>query len=198
MPGVRVILGPKFLEAVGEARRLHGTSRKGSDVPYMAHLLAVCALVLEDGGGEDEAIAALLHDAVEDAGGRQRLELIRFHFGQRVADIVDACSDSYGDEPKPPWRARKEAYLEHLSLETREEVLRVALADKLHNARCVLMDYRSIGERVWERFTARTAQEQLWYYRRLADMFSQSRPGPMAEELDRVVTELESLAAPRR
>jgi (p)ppGpp synthase/HD superfamily hydrolase len=197
MRPVRVILGPKFLEAVGEARRLHGGARKGTDVPYVAHLLAVCALVLEDGGSEEEAIAALLHDAVEDAGGRQRLELIRFRFGERVADIIDACSDSY-DEPKPPWKPRKEAYLEHLRLEGRDEALRVSLADKLHNARCVLMDYRAIGDRVWERFTTRSGADQLWYYRQLANIFAQRRPGPMTEELGRVVSELESLASASR
>ena len=139
--------GQRFIAAVEEASRYHaGQLRKGTEVPYLAHLLSVAALVLEDGGSEDEAIAALLHDAVEDAGGRRTLEAIRERFGDEVAMIVMACSDTDAT-PKPPWRARKESYLAHLADETTPaSVLRVSLADKLHNARAILSDYRILGE----------------------------------------------------
>ncbi len=180
-------------EAVSEARRLHdGQGRKGTAVPYLAHLLAVTALVLEDGGTEDEAIGALLHDAAEDAGGEPRLEAIREQFGDAVAAIVAGCSDTF-EEPKPPWRERKQAYLDHLvEPGVSESVLRVSLADKLHNAGALLRDYRTSGERVFERFKTRSAADQLWYYRSLAGIYRERLPGPMAEELARVVAELES------
>jgi (p)ppGpp synthase/HD superfamily hydrolase len=133
---VEPLLGQRFQAALVQAARLHQRQvRKQSGVPYVSHLLAVCALVLEDGGSEDEAIAALLHDAVEDQGGAQTLDHIRNLFGDEVAAIVDGCSDTDQD-PKPPWRERKEAYLRHLAdPATSASVLRVATADKLHNAR---------------------------------------------------------------
>src|SRR5438874_6528572 len=113
----------------------HEQVRKGVGTPYIAHPMAVCALVLEAGGDEDQAIAALLHDTAEDHGGRKRLEDIRQRFGERVAAIVEGCTDSL-DRPKPPWRVRKEHYLGHLA-QASDDVLLVALADKLHNARSV-------------------------------------------------------------
>ena len=126
----------QFQNAFALACELHGTqTRKGTEIPYLSHLLAVTSIVLEDGGNEEEAIAALLHDAVEDQGGRTTLARIRSDFGDEVAAIVDACSDA-DTQPKPPWRERKEAYLLHLSHEVRPGVLRVSAADKLHNARC--------------------------------------------------------------
>jgi len=186
-------LSPRLVEAVAEARRLHeGQGRKGTSVPYLAHLLAVTALVLEHGGSEDEAIGALLHDAAEDAGGEGRLEAIREQFGEPVAEIVAGCSDTFED-PKPPWAERKQRYLDHLREPgVSESVLRVSLADKLHNARALLLDYRAVGERVFERFKTRSAADQLWYYRSLADIYRERLPGPMADQLTRVVAELEA------
>ncbi|MEP6801955.1 MAG: HD domain-containing protein [Acidobacteriota bacterium] len=180
------------------ASELHREQRrKGSDTPYLAHLLSVSALVLENGGDEDEAIAALLHDAVEDCGGRPTAEEIRRRFGPRVADIVDGCTDS-DETPKPAWRPRKERFVEHLTGAS-ASVRLVAAADKLHNARCVLSDLRREGERVWDRFAA-PRHETLWYYRAVTSRLQESGPHPLVEELDRVVTELERRAkidAPR-
>jgi len=186
-------LSARLVEAVDEARRLHdGQGRKGTAVPYLAHLLAVTALVLEDGGSEDEAIGALLHDAAEDAGGEPRLEALREQFGEPVAEIVAGCSDTF-EEPKPPWAERKQRYIDHLVRPgVSESVLRVSLADKLHNARALLLDYRTDGERTFERFKTRSAADQLWYYRSLADIYRERLPGRMADELARVVAELEA------
>jgi (p)ppGpp synthase/HD superfamily hydrolase len=132
------------------AAELHDRQmRKGTRIPYVAHLMSVASLVLEDGGDEDEVIAGLLHDAVEDQGGRLTLDVIRSRFGRRLANIVEECSDAE-TIPKPPWRERKERYIEHLKVADRG-VLRVALADKLHNARAVLADYRTFGEGLWSR-----------------------------------------------
>ncbi|WP_119313948.1 HD domain-containing protein, partial [Calidithermus terrae] len=145
------MLSERFKDALGLAFELHmGQRRKGTDVPYLAHLLAVSAIVLEHGGGEDEAIAALLHDAAEDQGGRETLERIRRRFGERVAAVVEGCTDAW-EEPKPPWRGRKEAYLAHLPGADAATRL-VSCADKLHNARAVLADYRRLGEGLWARF----------------------------------------------
>jgi GTP pyrophosphokinase len=180
----------RFEEALAYATGVHaGQARTGPSVPYVSHVLAVCALVLEDGGGEDEAIAALLHDAVEDGGGRPRLDDIRRRFGDRVADIVWACSDS-DETPKPPWKERKTRYVAHLR-EASPEARRVSCADKLHNARSILRDYRVHGERLWERFSA-SAEENLWYYRALLEAFRQPDRSPLVAELERVVAELEA------
>lgn len=189
-------LGQRFIAAIEEANRYHaGQVRKGTQIPYLAHLLSVAALVLEDGGSEDEAIAALLHDAVEDAGGKPTLEAIREQFGDEVAMIVMACSDT-DVAPKPPWRERKEAYLAHLADEaTPASVLRVSLADKLHNARAILSDYRGLGEDLWSRFNTASGDDQLWYYRSLAKIFLSRAPGVLSSELDHVVAELEWLVA---
>ena len=167
-------LTPRFDDAVTEARRLHGGQRrKGTDIPYVAHLLSVSAIVLEDGGSEDEAIAGLLHDVIEDVPVEGTEEFIRERFGDRVADIVSACSDST-TFPKPPWRERKESYLAHLESAS-PDVLRVSLADKLHNARAILYDLRTVGDSLWARFTAASPGDQLWYYRSLADVFAGAR-----------------------
>lgn len=166
-------LGDRFDQALQRACELHRSQfRKGTEIPYLSHLLAVASLVLEDGGDEDQAIAALLHDAVEDQGGRPTLDSIRLEFGDRVASIVEACSDT-DIQPKPEWRERKENYLNHLRHlreETRAEVLRVSAADKLHNARCITADYRRFGESVWQRFNA-GKKEQAWYYGELARIY---------------------------
>jgi len=186
------VLGSRFDEALALATRLHATQlRKGTSIPYVAHLLSVAALVLEAGGDEDQAIAALLHDAVEDQGGAATLAEIRRRFGDRVAAIVDGCSDT-DQVPKPPWRRRKEVYLEHLA-EAGPDVLLVSLADKIHNARAVLADLRVLGDGLWPRFSGGKDGE-LWYYRRLADTFAARRPGALADELGRTVAEIERLA----
>lgn len=183
----------RFEEALTYAFRLHnGQLRKGSAVPYITHLMAVSALVIEDGGNENEAIAALLHDAVEDQGGLETLDEIRRRFGERVAEIVAGCTDSF-DTPKPPWRERKEKYLAHLP-HVDAGIRRVSLADKLHNARTILGDLRLQGEAVWGRFKG-GKEGSLWYYRSLVQIFKEQGGSPMVAELDRVVTEIERLAA---
>ena len=185
----KATLTERFGRAVSYALDVHATQpRKGTDVPYVAHLLGVASLVLEDGGDEDEAIAALLHDAVEDQGGQATLERIRELFGERVARIVAACSDT-DVTPKPPWRARKEAYVAHLrDPDLPAGALRVSLADKLHNARAMLFDLRA-GHDVFARFSAGRA-EQHWYYDALAATFADLTESPMVAELRRVVDEL--------
>lgn len=182
----------RFREALAYAAELHARqTRKGTDTPYVAHLLGVCALVIEHGGGEDEAIAALLHDAPEDQGGRATLETIRARFGARVAGLVEACSDTL-ETPKPPWRARKERYLAHLE-HAGDAARLVSAADKLYNARTVVDDLKSIGASVFERFTGKK-DGTLWYYRALSERFTRLGPCALAAELERVVSEMERLS----
>jgi GTP pyrophosphokinase len=184
--------GEKLEEALGYAARVHRDQvRKGSSVPYVTHLLAVAAIVGENGGTEEEVIAALLHDAPEDQGGEARLAEIRERFGDEVADIVAGNTDTFED-PKPPWRERKEAYVAHVAHAPRSVRL-VSAADKLHNARSVLADLRSLGEDLWPRFNG-GKEGTLWYYRALVEAFETAGPDPLVEELDRVVGELERLA----
>ncbi len=186
------MISSRFSAALQLAAELHSQQvRKGTRTPYLAHLLAVAALVLEDGGDEDQAIAALLHDAVEDQGGLPILEMIRLRFGDAVARIVDGCTDTY-ETPKPPWQARKESYLTHLA-NAPEGVLRVSLADKLHNARSILRDLRLRGPEIWLRFNGGMTGT-LWYYRSLVDFFPQAFHSPMVLELKQVVEEIETLA----
>ena len=169
----------RLVEAFQYAAELHASQRrKGTSIPYISHLMTVAATVIEHGGDEDQAIAALLHDAIEDQpeDGRTRLQ-IRKRFGDRVLALVEACTDA-DTHPKPPWRERKEGYLAHLS-EAPPEARLISLADKVHNARAILADHREIGDGVWERFTA-TKGETLWYYRALADAFLKLQPGPLA------------------
>jgi len=189
---VKPQLGSRFDQALQYASELHRQQvRKGSAIPYISHLTSVAALVLEDGGSEDEAIAALLHDAVEDQGGQATLAEIRRRFGEKIAGWVMELSDT--DEiPKPPWRERKEDYLEHLAIAS-PEVLRISLADKLHNARSLLDDLRRDGKPTWERFNGGQAGT-LWYYRQLANLFQHKLASPRAAELEGVVSELEKLA----
>lgn len=190
----RVSLTARFEKALQYAASLHATQeRKGTQIPYMAHLMSVAALVLEDGGDEDEAIAALLHDAVEDQGGQPTLEQIRRSFGDRVARIVDGCTDSE-PTPEPPWRQRKEEYLAHIR-DAPSDVRRVSSADKLHNARAILADFRRVGDALWERFNT-DKEGTLWYYRSLVTAFQGAGPGFIVEELNRVVTEIERLVSP--
>jgi (p)ppGpp synthase/HD superfamily hydrolase len=185
-------LGTRFRSALGYAATVHATQRrKGTDLPYLGHILAVAALVIEDGGTETEAIAALLHDAAEDAGGRERLAEIERRFGPDVAAIVSTLTDAWTD-PKPPWRERKEAYIAGLR-EAPESVLRVAAADKLHNARAILRDVRTHGEALWERFTA-DKDATLWYYRAVTDVLQARFSGHLTDELDRTVAAIEAAA----
>lgn len=185
-------LGDRFIEALAYTAELHARQRrKGTDVPYIAHLLGVAAIVLEDGGDEDEAIAALLHDAVEDQGGLPTLAIIGERFGERVAAIVQGCTDT-DTYPKPPWRERKEEYIAHVR-HASPSVRRVSLADKLHNARAILHDQRRIGDAIFDRFAGGKAGT-IWYYRALAHVFLDTVSGPNAAELDLVVTEIERLA----
>lgn len=183
----------RFDEALALASELHRHQlRKGTSVPYITHLLAVAALVGEAGGTEDEVIAALLHDAVEDQGGATTRALIQDRFGATVAAIVDGCTDT-DQIPKPPWRARKEAHLAHLPTAP-PSVRLVMLADKLHNARSVLAELRQSGERVWAKFNG-GRDGTLWYLRAVVCGCWTDPPLPLVEELDRVVAELERLAS---
>jgi (p)ppGpp synthase/HD superfamily hydrolase len=186
------LLSIRFEEALQYAVQLHSRQlRKGTEVPYAAHLLGVAALVLEDGGDEDQAIAALLHDAVEDQGGLDTLMAIRQRFGNRVAAIVDGCTDAY-EFPKPPWRDRKEAYIARLRNEM-PEVRRVSLADKLHNARSILLTLRNHGESTWDRFNG-GKQGTLWYYNTLLEVYRQASDSPFVAELELTLREIERLA----
>jgi GTP pyrophosphokinase len=185
-------LTPRFEEALAYAARLHVTQRrKQSDVPYVAHLLAVTAIVLEHGGDEDEAIAALLHDAVEDQGGAPRLAEIHQKYGPRVAAIVANCTDT-DLTPKPPWRARKEAYLLHLATADRSTQF-VSAADKLHNVRSLIEDFRTAGEDVWARFNG-GREGTLWYYRAVLERLDKLAGAPLFDELRRAIEDLEQLA----
>ena len=186
-------LSTRFEDALTYATRLHaGQTRKGTTIPYISHLLAVTSIVLEQGGNEDEAIAALLHDAIEDQGGASIREEIRRLFGETVVEIVNGCTDAEV-VPKPPWRMRKETYIAHLRVAP-ASVLLVTAADKLHNARAILADYRSMGETLWERFHGGKTGT-LWYYRSLVDVLRTTGPMPLIEELERVVSEIEALTA---
>jgi len=182
----------RFEEALVYATRLHARqNRKRSNVPYIAHLLGVTALVLEDGGDEDEAIAALLHDAVEDQGGLKTLEEIHNRFGQHVAMIVDALTDAY-TLPKPPWRERKEQYIEAMQ-SADASIRRVSLADKVYNARATLADIRRDGDLAWKKFKE-GKEGTLWYYHQLIQTFGEQEPSELWEEFKRVVSEIERLS----
>lgn len=185
-------LSERFEDALAYTARLHATQvRKVSNIPYIAHLLAVAAIVLEYGADEDEAIAALLHDAIEDQGGQAVRMQIEQRYGARVAAIVEGCSDS-DVFPKPPWRQRKEAYLAHLRIAP-ASVRLISAADKLANVRSVIMDYHQVGEQVWERFNGGRAGT-LWNYRALVETFMAAGATPLVEELARAVAEMERLA----
>jgi (p)ppGpp synthase/HD superfamily hydrolase len=195
-PGPSGKLGARFNQAFLFAAEKHASqTRKKTDVPYISHLMSVAGLVLEAGGGEDEAVAALLHDVVEDCGGHPVLEEVRQRFGDRVADIVEGCTDAY-TLPKPPWKERKLEYLDVLR-RSGDDVRLVSAADKLHNVRTILADYRREGDAVWERFSGRR-EGTLWYYRAVLDVLCEGTPNRLVEELQRVVTELETLATKGR
>jgi (p)ppGpp synthase/HD superfamily hydrolase len=182
----------RFEDALVLAHQLHTKQkRKGTSIPYVGHLLAVASIVIENGGTEDEAIAALLHDAIEDAGGDRVRHVIRERFGEKVLAIVEGCTDT-DQTPKPPWRKRKEDYIAHVR-HASTSIRLVSMADKLHNARSILQDYRTHGEAVWRRFNG-GQDGSLWYYRSLVNVFRERGSSPLLEELDRVVSELETLA----
>src|SRR5579871_1791485 len=186
-------VGPQFQRAFLFAAEKHkGQPRKTTSIPYIAHLMGVASLVFEAGGDEDLAIAALLHDVVEDCGGAPKLKQIRRRFGTRVAKIVDGCTDAYG-LPKPPWHDRKVSYINRLKKEDDETRL-VSAADKLNNVRSILSDYRAIGESVWSRFHG-GRDGTLWYYRTLRDEFLRSKPNRITLDFDLAVRELESLTS---
>ncbi len=190
-------LGERFDKAIAYALATHRLQyRKESNVPYTAHLLGVCAIALEFGATEDEAMAALLHDAVEDCGGRPRLEDIRERFGSPVADIVAACSDSFESDAgaeKRPWYDRKRAYIDELSdgAKTSESALLVSASDKLYNALAIMNDVGLHGDSVYARFKSRKSGT-LWYYRSLAEAYGRrtGRHSPIAAQLGKVVHEL--------
>jgi GTP pyrophosphokinase len=197
------VLTERFDRALLYATHIHGGQvRKGTSTAYVAHLLAVAATVLEYGGDEDLGIAALLHDSVEDQGGAARLNDIRNRFGEPVARIVEACSDSLANtakgEPKADWVERKKAYIAKLR-RADEDILWVSLADKVHNARTILRDLRKpdIGEKVWARFNVSTKQT-LWYYRSLADIFCERLSNQLSNELREIVEALKAEAGTSR
>ncbi|WP_340671082.1 HD domain-containing protein [Bradyrhizobium ottawaense] len=180
-------LSRSYDEALAYAADLHRDQvRKGSGVPYIAHLLSVSSRVLSAGGSEIQAIGGLLHDAAEDQGGKATLDVIRKRFGSEVAQIVSDCTDSW-TEPKPDWRPRKEAYLSNLPTKPVTSLL-VSLADKLDNAEAILNDYRQIGDDLWGRFTGGRAGT-IWYYRELSTIFDRALPCALARELSRAVSQ---------
>ena len=187
-----IFLTERFEDALIYSNGLHaGQLRKGSQVPYIAHLLGVAGLVLEDGGDEDEAIAALLHDAVEDQGGLMTLREIRSRYGPRVTEIVLSVTDTYED-PKPPWRERKEGYI--ATIRTADlSAIRVSLADKVYNARATLMDIKQEGESGWSRFNG-GKEGTLWYYHQLINAFRGRSSSKLLQELVRVIRELEQIS----
>jgi len=194
-------LSSRFTEAVDYAQKIHTGFRKGTRVPYLAHLLGVTAIVLGETGNlgipvtEDMAIAALLHDAVEDEGGMTRLRDIEVEFGRTVARIVEGCSDSFAAKgrKKAPWMARKQAYIDRLPQEPPDTLL-VSAADKLYNARSILEDYRQIGPQVWKRFH-RGRDDQLWYFDTLLEIFTAKCPKwRIIQELERTVSQLRKIS----
>lgn len=188
-----MILSHRFTEALIYATELHATqTRKGSKVPYISHLLGVASIALEYGADEDEAIAALLHDAIEDQGGPPIRAEIRLRFGDRVTEIVDGCTDA-DTTPKPPWEERKKAYINSIS-NASASVRLVSAADKLHNVRSILKDYRMLGDFLWDRFKG-GKEGTLWYYSALVEAFYKAESTPIVAELNRLVRELEDLVS---
>lgn len=194
-------LTARFTRAIDYARQVHVNYRKGTSVPYMAHLLGVASLVMGESGNvrfpvtEDMVIGALLHDAVEDEGGLPRLRDIEANFGKEVAKIVEGCTDSFEEDSsrKQEWEVRKKSYIDRLRKEP-EGTLLVSVADKLYNARTILEDYREVGVAVWNRFK-RGRKEQLWYFDELSEVYEKRGTNRLTEELKRVVGELARLSA---
>jgi (p)ppGpp synthase/HD superfamily hydrolase len=188
------VLTDRFAAAFALAWAVHGTQmRKKTGIPYMAHVMTVCALSLEHGADEEVAMAALLHDTVEDSeDGEATHQVIKEQFGERVAGIVMACSDAVAvpGRPKPDWRVRKETYLRRLEADDDADVLLVSACDKVHNARSILDDLRTEGDTVWQRFTVPDPRAQLWYYTSVAEILQRRLPGPLTDELAGIVSEI--------
>jgi hypothetical protein len=186
-------LSPRFQDALNLAFHLHGdTFRKSTSIPTMSHLLSVCSLVMYDGGSEDEAIAALLHDALEDAPESISPELIKEHFGDTVLRIVCVSSDTaedYAGGPKEPWRVRKERYIEDVK-KIDPSLLRVTVADKVDNARAIVRDLDKVGNKVWERFNAGKSDQQ-WYYGSTLEAYRTAGfQGSLFDELEKLVNQI--------
>ena len=184
----------RIIDAMAAAAQIHGTQRrKGTEIPYLSHLLCTCSIALEYGANEDEAIAALLHDAIEDGRPTAAARATVWSFGDEVGRIVEACTDA-DTQPKPPWRPRKEAYLASLDKKD-HSVLLVSASDKLHNARSIVRDRRGVGEKVWDRFKVQKS-DTLWYYRSLVVAYRENSEHNRAlvAELDRTVAEMEATA----
>ena len=178
-------LSGRLDDAFRYAHEVHARQkRKGTESPYISHLMGVSSIVIDDGGSEDEAIAALLHDAAEDQGGRARLTDIRQRFGEGVAKIVEDCTDSW-EEPKRPWAERKQSYVQH-ARKLAAPSLRVSAADKVHNTYAILRDLRNTGEAVWDRFSA-TPDDVMAYYEGLVRAYREAGGGRLVDELDRIV-----------
>lgn len=191
-----MMLTERFDDALAYASRIHRDQRrKGTAIPYVSHLLGTAAIALENGADEDQAIAALLHDAVEDQGGEARLADIRARFGDRVAEMVDHCTDT-DIESKPPWRARKETYIASLAHKPAAS-LAVSLADKTHNAGAIVADLTSIGDAVWDRFTG-GRDGSIWYYRSLVTAFGAKLGGVATERFAALVDQMEGRASNQR
>ena len=186
------MMSERFVDAVALANELHGgQNRKGTMVPYISHPLIVAGIVLQNGGGEEEAIAALLHDTVEDCGGKPVLSRIRERFGDKIAELVDGCSETH-IQPKPPWRERKESYIESVR-SANSSVRLISCADKIHNASSIISEYRKVGEQVWDRFKANKT-ETLWFYTSfIISMRASGESRPILDELVVVVEELKKL-----
>lgn len=187
--------GDRLFAAMAAAAQIHADQvRKGTSIPYLSHLLGTCAVALDYGASEDEAIAALLHDAIEDGRPTEAARTTVWSFGDEVGRIVEGCTDA-DTHPKPPWRERKETYLASLADKDRA-VLLVSASDKLHNARSILRDLRSVGDDLWQRFNA-SKDETLWYYRSLVSAYRDNpeHTAALVDELDRTVSEIEQLAA---
>ena len=194
-PGSHTQITPRLYQALQFTFELHGRdARKGGNIPYMAHLLSVCALVQQDGGDEDEAIAALLHDALEDKSELTDRGDFSRRFGPRVLEIIEVSIDTppdYAGGIKPPWRQRKEAYLNH-ARHADPTLLRVTIADKVDNARSILADYRRLGDDLWQRFNA-GREDQLWYYTSaIAAYKSAGCRGPLLDELEQLVAQIQN------
>jgi (p)ppGpp synthase/HD superfamily hydrolase len=199
---MNIVFSERFDDALAFTHQLHRRQiRKTSGVPYIAHPMSVAALVIEDGGSEDEAIAALLHDSLEDQGRHypggvaQLAQDIGARFGEEVLRIVQACTERTSEEEaairdkRERWRAHKRAYFEQIR-EAGASVRRVSCADSLHNTRTLVKDYRQMGDRIWTRFMTRSGDDQVWAYRSAAEAFLRAGTGPMAEELMNVVNQL--------
>ena len=189
------LYGESMFRALAAAAQIHAAERRnGTDIPYLSHLLGTCSIALEYGADGDQAIAALLHDAIEDGLPTDAARKTVASFGPEPLRIVEACTDA-DTHPKPPWRKRKDAYLAHLAGQD-GPVLLVSASDKLHNARSIVRDLREIGDRVWERFNP-SKEEMLWYYRSLVTVYRGNRAHipALIDELDRTVREMEELSS---